>query len=78
MTDLTHLPDIGFVRLPTILNLIPVAPTTWWEHVRTGRFPPGIHLGPRVTVWRTEHIKELIEQPGAPLTERSWHTAQPS
>ena len=56
------LPETGFVRLDTILKLIPVGRTTWWNGVKSGRFPKPIKLGPRTTAWRVEDIQELISQ----------------
>ncbi len=64
MSDTTKLPDTGFVRLSSILapaGPIPVSKSTWWEGVRTGRYPKPLKLGPRVTVWRAEDIRRLIE-----------------
>lgn len=54
------LPHTGFVRLPTILKLIPISKTTWWLGVKTGRFPKAIKFGPNTTVWRAEDIAKLI------------------
>lgn len=58
------LPDTGYVRLPTVLRLIPVARSTWWQGVKTGRYPQPVKLGPRITAWRVEDIRALIERPG--------------
>jgi predicted DNA-binding transcriptional regulator AlpA len=55
----SSLPDTGFVRLPVVLQHIPVARSTWWEGVRTGRFPTPVKIG-GVTAWRVEHIHALI------------------
>jgi predicted DNA-binding transcriptional regulator AlpA len=55
------LPATGFVRLPTVLAYIPVARSTWWSWVASGRAPAPVKLGPRVTVWRAEDIRRLIE-----------------
>lgn len=63
-----HLPETGFLRLPQILGsrklnlppLIPVGKSTWWAGVRSGRYPKPIKLGPRITAWRVEDIKDLI------------------
>jgi predicted DNA-binding transcriptional regulator AlpA len=49
----------GFLRLPGVLQLIPVARSTWWEGVRTGRFPAPVKIG-GVTAWRVEDIHALI------------------
>ncbi len=53
----------GFLRLSSILapdGPIPVGKTTWWEGVRSGRYPKPIKLGPRITAWRVEDIRKLI------------------
>ena len=59
------LPDIGFIRLPQILAVIPVSRSTWWVGVRSGRFPKPVKLGPRITAWRVEDIRALIERSAA-------------
>jgi prophage regulatory protein len=56
------LPQTGFVRLSTILKIIPVGRTTWWAGIKSGRFPKPVKLGPRTTVWKVEDIKTLIEK----------------
>jgi prophage regulatory protein len=56
-----HLPKEGFVRLPVILALYPVGRSTWWAGVKAGRFPAPVKLGPRVTAWPVDAIRELIE-----------------
>ena len=54
------LPQVGFVRLPTILALFPVSRSSWWAGVKTGRYPVPVKLGPRMTAWRVEDIRALI------------------
>jgi hypothetical protein len=59
----TGLPRSGFVRLAAIIGPggpIPVSKSTWWEGVRTGRYPRPVKLGPRITAWRVEDIEALI------------------
>ena len=66
------LPETGFLRLPQIVGnpktdippLIPVSKSTWWQGVRTGRFPQPVKLGPRTTAWRVEDIRAFIEAAG--------------
>jgi len=66
-----YLPKEGFLRLSQIIGdrkrdlapIIPVSRSTWWDGVSTGRFPKPIKLSPRVTVWRVEDIRALIESP---------------
>lgn len=58
------LPEVGFVRLPQVLKVLPVGRTTWWEGVRTGRYPAPVKLGKNTTAWRVQDIRALIEQLG--------------
>ncbi len=57
-----ELPDIGFVRLSTILKIIPIGYSTWWAGVQAGRFPKPVKLGPRTTAWKAQDIHTLIGQ----------------
>lgn len=41
---------------------IPVSKSTWWEGVRTGRFPRPVKLGPKITVWRSDEIIQLVHE----------------
>jgi prophage regulatory protein len=56
------LPETGFVRLPQVLSLIPISRSAWWAGIREGKFPQGIKLGNKTTVWRAEDIRNLIER----------------
>lgn len=48
---------------PPIPPIVPVSKSTWWEGVRTGRFPKPVKtLGERITSWRSEDIGELIQR----------------
>jgi len=63
----SNLPETGFLRLAAILaprGPIPVSKSTWWLGVRAGRYPRPVKLGPRITAWRVEDIRKLIEQAG--------------
>lgn len=67
------LPETGFLRLPQIIGdpnanppippIIPVSKSTWWAGVRTGRYPKPVKtLGQRITAWRVEDIRDLVQQ----------------
>jgi predicted DNA-binding transcriptional regulator AlpA len=49
------------VRLPTVLQIIPVSRSTWWAGVKIGRFPPPVRLGPRTVAWRKADILAIAE-----------------
>ena len=67
MPDNTNFPTTGFVRLSAIIapnGPIPVSKSTGWAGIKDGRFPQPIKLGPRITAWRVEDIRALIESGG--------------
>ena len=68
-----QLPSTGYLRLPQIVGdskakppipaVIPASKSTWWAGVKAGRYPKPVKLGPRITAWRVEDIRALIERP---------------
>ncbi|MGZ5051226.1 MAG: helix-turn-helix transcriptional regulator [Methylobacter sp.] len=68
------LPSTGFLRLPQIIGdkkatppvpaIIPVSKTSWWNGVRSGKYPKSYKLGNRTTVWKVEDIRALIDSMG--------------
>lgn len=66
---MNQLPETGFLRLWQIIGdeakgippIYPVKKSCWWQGVKDGRFPKPVKLGPRVTAWRVEDIRALIE-----------------
>ena len=55
------IPNEGYMRLPAVLSVFPVSKSTWWAGISAGRFPKGVKLGPRITAWKVEDIRKLIE-----------------
>ncbi len=73
---MNHLPEEGYLRLsqiignpkakPPIPAVIPVSKSTWWEGVKSGRYPQPVRtLGRRITAWRVEDIRALIMRTSA-------------
>ncbi|HEV2695906.1 MAG TPA: AlpA family phage regulatory protein [Verrucomicrobiae bacterium] len=70
----TGIPETGFVRLaqiignpkadPPVVGVIPLGKSSWWEGVKSGRFPQPVKLSTRCTAWRAEDIHDLIKQLG--------------
>ncbi|OOO03604.1 MAG: hypothetical protein USCGTAYLOR_00153 [Chromatiales bacterium USCg_Taylor] len=73
MSHTVPLPATGYLRLPQIIGdrktgipaVIPISKSTWWAGVKSGRYPQPVRtLGVRITAWRVEDIRALIEQAG--------------
>jgi prophage regulatory protein len=54
------LPEHGFVRLPSILQVYPISRAGWWAGVKDGTLPAGVLLSARVRAWAVEDIRRLI------------------
>jgi len=69
---MVQLPETGFLRLtqiigdqkrtPPIPAIIPVCKTTWYEGIKSGRYPKPIKLSERSSAWRVEDIRKLIDE----------------
>ena len=42
--------------------MLGIGKTTFWEGIKTGRFPAPVKLGPRTSVWKVEDIRNLINR----------------
>jgi predicted DNA-binding transcriptional regulator AlpA len=49
------------IRLSTVLTMLPISKSSWFNGIRDGRFPRPVKLGPRTSAWREQDILELIE-----------------
>ena len=65
------LPAEGYVRLPQIIGnpkatppipaVIPVSKSSWWNGIKSGKYPQPVKLGQRTTAWRVSDIRALIQ-----------------
>ena len=64
------LPETGFLRLSQIVGdkkagippIFPVSKSTWWQGVKSGRYPKPTKISVRCTAWRVEDIRALLDQ----------------
>jgi prophage regulatory protein len=57
--------DLGYVRLPVILELYPVGESSWWRGVQNGIYPKPVKLSTRVCAWRISDIRRLLQSRAA-------------
>jgi prophage regulatory protein len=50
------------IRLPEVLQLVPVSRSTWFSGVRSGRYPAPVRIGVRAVAWRHRDIRRLVEK----------------
>lgn len=50
------------LKLPEVLNYVPVSRAGWYKGVREGRFPSPVRLGERCVAWRESDIQRLVKQ----------------
>lgn len=53
------------LRLPQVLEMVPVSKSAWWDGIRKGIYPPGFKLTSRTTVWKLSAIHAVIDSLGA-------------
>jgi prophage regulatory protein len=51
-----------FLRLPMVLERIPVSKSSWWSGIRAGKFPKPVKLSMRTSAWRESDIDTLCDQ----------------
>ena len=57
------LPATGYVRARQLLgNILPIGRTTLWRMVQSGRFPAPVRLGPNITAWRVEDVRDWMNR----------------
>lgn len=49
------------LRLPQVLELVPVGKSSWWAGCASGLYPKPLKLSPGITVWRFTDIQALIQ-----------------
>lgn len=54
-----ELPNEGLVRLPIVLKVLGIKRTAFYDGIRKGYYPKPVKLGPRISAWRVEEIREL-------------------
>lgn len=50
------------IRLPQVLQMVPVSKTTWYAMIKANEAPRPVDLGPRSVAWVKEDIENWIQQ----------------
>jgi predicted DNA-binding transcriptional regulator AlpA len=72
-SNISTLPTTGYVREAQLVRqrkhpshpaVLPFSAATLWRKVRAGEFPKPVKLGPRITAWPVESIREWMAAQG--------------
>lgn len=59
---MNNLPDFGYLRIKQVLKIFPVSRTSWYEGIKTGKYPKPVKLSDGVSAWRLIDIKKLCAE----------------
>lgn len=62
--DNSKLYDQRYLRIKSVLELIPVSRSTWYVWIQHGIAPQPTHLSLRVAAWKAQEIKDLLDDIG--------------
>jgi prophage regulatory protein len=48
------------LRLPQVLEIIPVSRTEWYRRLASGDAPQPVELGPRARAWRLSDVNDYL------------------
>ena len=54
-----------YVRLGTLLTMVPMSASTVWRKVRAGSFPRPVKLSVRITAWELSAVERWARERGA-------------
>lgn len=55
---------LSLLRLPQVLQLLPIGRSSWLAGVKDGKYPQPVKLGPATTCWRASDILAFIDSLG--------------
>jgi len=59
-----RIPEIGFLRLYQVLDILQIGRTTFLNGVKNGVYPAPVKLSPRTVAWKIGEIRALVDKLG--------------
>jgi len=57
----TNTPPDRLMRMPQVLEVVPIAESTVWKYVKQGTFPRPVRLG-RCSVWKESEVQAWLSK----------------
>lgn len=59
----SHQPQAtGYLRLPQVLEIIPVSRSTWYRGIKSGIYPEPHRISTRSSAWRIHEIQDCLDR----------------
>jgi prophage regulatory protein len=62
LLDISTLPTEGFVRIKTVLRVLPVSKSKWYQGIQDGEYPRSYKLSEGTSGWDVADIRKAFEQ----------------
>ena len=66
MNDDFYLQEKRYLRLKSVLELIPVSRSTWYKWIQIGIAPKPTHISLRIAAWKAQDIEILLDEMAKP------------
>jgi len=66
MNDDFYLQEKRYLRLKSVLELIPISRSTWYKWIQLGIAPKPTHISLRVAAWKYQDIENLLDEMAKP------------
>ena len=50
------------LRLKDVLQIIPISKSSFYQGIKTGKYPPPVKLGERTSAWRSDLLIPIVEK----------------
>jgi len=69
MNDDFCLQEKRYLRLKSVLELIPISRSTWYKWIQLGIAPQPTHISLRIAAWKAQDIEKLLDE----MTKPDWN-----
>ena len=66
MNDDFYLQEKRYLRLNSVLELIPISRSTWYRWIQLGIAPKPTHISLRIAAWKAQDIENLLNEMAEP------------
>ena len=61
-----YLQEKRYLRLNSVLEIIPISRSTWYKWIQLGIAPKPTHISLRIAAWKAQDIEKLLDEMNTP------------